>query len=358
MICRISRAVRSYGHGSGPTGREAEQMKRRQFILALGAAAGFSLSVRADQPAHAPLIGVLFADRADNAFARLFMAAFPRRVEDERKRTSGSKADIQYRFSGGDTDATRASARELIEMRPSVIVAVTNTAMAALHQEATNIPVVFINVSDPVGTGYVESLSHPGGSVTGLTPFEPSMGSKWLSFLKELAPSIEDLGVIFNPEPGNNSAGFLRAIESAAPSFAIKKIVTPHANSADIDRTIVDLGNASRSGLIFLPDALTYVRRNEIVQLIAKQRIPAIYPWRDFVTAGGLISYGPDAGYTDEFLGQAASYVNRILNGEKPAEMPVQAPTKLVLSVNTKAAKALGLDLPASLIALTDEIIE
>lgn len=333
-------------------------MRRRDFIVAVGAAAGLSLSVRAEQLVHAPLIGVLFADRAEGAFAKLFTSGFPQRVEDERKRTFGSKAEIQYRFSGGDTEATRASARELIEMRPSVIVAVTNTAMAALHYEATNIPVVFINVSDPVGTGYVESLSRPGGSVTGLTPFEPSMGSKWLSFLRELAPSIEDVGVIFNPEPGNNSGGFLRAIESAAPSFAIKRIVTPHTNSADIERTIVDLGNASRSGLVFLPDALTYIRRNEIVQLVAKQRIPAIYPWRDFVTAGGLMSYGPDAGYTDEFLRQAANYVNRILNGEKPAEMPVQAPTKLVLTVNTKNAKALGLDLPTSLSALADEIIE
>jgi putative ABC transport system substrate-binding protein len=332
-------------------------MRRRDFIIAAGAV-GFSLSVRAGQAAHAPLIGVLFADRADSPFAKLFTAAFPQRVEDQRGPASGTKAEIQYRFSGGDTDATRACARELIEMRPSVIVAVTNTAMAALHHEATTIPVVFLNVSDPVGMGYVESLSRPGGSVTGLTPFEPSMGSKWLSFLKELAPSVEDVGVIFNPEPGNNSGGFLRAIESAAPSFAIKRIVTPHTSSADIERTIVSLGNASRSGLVFLPDALTYARRNEIVQLIASQRIPAIYPWRDFVIAGGLMSYGPDAGYTDEFLRQVASYVNRILTGEKPAEMPVQAPTRLVLSINARGAKTLGLDVPGRLVALADEMVE
>lgn len=332
-------------------------MRRRDFIVAVGAAA-LPLTVQADQRVDAPLIGVLFADRAEGAFSKAFMAGFPERLKDQRGYAAGARTNIQYRFSSGDTDATRASARELIAMRPSVIVAVTNTAMAALHHEATVIPIVFINVSDPVGTGYVESLSRPGGNVTGLTPFEPSMGSKWLSFLRELAPSIEDVGVIFNPEPGNNSAGFLRAIESAAPSFAIKRIVTPHTNSADIERTIVDLANTSRGGLVFLPDAFTYVRRNEIVQLITKHRIPAIYPWRDFVTAGGLMSFGPDSGYLDEFLGQAAAYVSRILNGEKPAEMPVQAPTKLVFSVNTKAAKALGLDVPDSLIALADEIIE
>ena len=201
-------------------------------------------------------------------------------------------------------------------------------------------------------------MSRPGRSVTGLTPFEPSLGSKWLSLLKELAPSIEDVGVIFNPEPGNNSGSFLRAIESAAPSLAIKRIVTPHTNSADIERTIVDLGNTSRSGLVFLPDALTYARRNEIAQLTAEQRIPAIYPWRDFVTAGGLMSYGPHEGYANEMVRQAADYVSRILNGEKPAEMPVQAPTKLVLTINAKAAKTLDLKIPASLMALADEMVE
>jgi putative ABC transport system substrate-binding protein len=286
------------------------------------------------------------------------MSTFPKLMKDERASASGAKTEIQYRFSGGDTDATRASARELIGMRPAVIVAISNTAMAALHHEATNIPVVFINVSDPVGAGYVESLSRPGHSVTGLTPFEPSLGSKWLYFLKELAPSMEDVGVIFNPEPGNNSGSFLRAIEGAAPSLAIKRIVTPHTNSADIERTIVNLGNTSRSGLVFFPDALTYVRRNEIAQLIARQRIPSIYPWRDFVTAGGLMSYGPHEGYQDEVLREVANYVKRILNGEKPAEMPVQAPTRLLLVINARVAKALGLEIPAKLMALADEIIE
>ncbi|WP_439393359.1 ABC transporter substrate binding protein [Bradyrhizobium sp. PMVTL-01] len=173
------------------------------------------------------------------------------------------------------------------------------------------------------------------------------------------APSIQDAGVIFNPEPGNNSGSFLRAIENAAPSLAVKTIVTPQTNSADIERTIVGLGNTSgKSGLVFLPDALTYARRNQIVQLIAQQHIPTIYPWRDFVLAGGLMSYGPHEAYADEMFRQAANYVNRILNGERPAEMPVQAPTKLVLSINARTAKALGLEIPASLMALADEMIE
>jgi putative ABC transport system substrate-binding protein len=297
---------------------------------------------------------VLLTNRADDPLSKWFTTVFARLMK-ERGSLSGPNVEIQYRFSGGDTDATRAYARELIGLRPAVILANTNTSMAALH-EATSIPVVFINVSDPVGMGYVESLSRPGHSVTGFTPFVPSLGSKWLSLLKELAPSIEDVGVIFNPEPGNNSGSFLRAIEPAAPSFAIKRVITPHTNSADIERTIVDLGSTSRSGLVFLPDAPTYARRNEITQLIAKQRIPAIYPWRDFVTAGGLMSYGPHEKYTDEVVRQAANYVSRILSGEKPAEMPVQAPTKLVTTINARAAKALGLEIPASLMVLADLI--
>ena len=234
-------------------------MRRRDFIGAMAVGAvGWPLSSRADQLTKAPLIGVLFAGRAEDPLSKLFTSTFPGLMKDERSSASSHKPEIQYRFSGGDTDATRAYARELIGMRPAVILAITNTSMAALHHENTSIPVVFINVSDPVG------LSRPGHSVTGLTPFEPSLGSKWLSFLKELAPSIEDVGVIFSPEPGNNSGSFLRAIESAAPSRGIKRIVTPHTSSADIERTIVDLGNTSRSGLVFLPDALTYARRNEI----------------------------------------------------------------------------------------------
>ena len=335
-------------------------MRRRDFIrtMAVGTAA-LPLCIRAAQPTRVRLIGVLFADKADSPFSKSFIARFPKFLYDGQDSGGGAKTQIQYRFSGGDTDATRSSARELIEMRPDVIVAVTNTAMAALHYEATTIPVVFINVSEPVGVGYVDSLARPGHNATGLSPFEPSLGSKWLSFLKQFAPSIQSAGVIFNPEPGNNSGSFLRAIEIAAPSLDIKTVVTPHTSSTDIDRTIIELGNASgKSGLVFLPDALTYARRNQIIPLIAQQHIPAIYPWRDFVLAGGLMSYGPHEAYGDEMFQQAAAYVDRILNGEKPAEMPVQAPTKLILSINTRTAKALGLQLPSQLMALADEIIE
>ena len=262
-------------------------MRRRDFIRVMGVAtAAWPLTIRAELPKPAPLIGVLLATRADDALSKWFMTAFGKTVHEDSS-ASSQNIKIEYRFAAGDTDLTQAFARELISMRPAVIVAVSNTSMAALHHESTTIPIVFVNVSDPVGMGYVNSLSRPGGSVTGLTPFEPSLGSKWLSFLKELAPGVENVGVMFNPEPGNNSRSFLRSIESAAGFFAIKKVVTPHGESADIERTIIDLGKTSHSGLVFLPDALTYARRNMIVELIAQQRIPAIYPWRDFVVAGG-----------------------------------------------------------------------
>ena len=295
-------------------------MRRRDFLGFIGAAV-WPLSVRAERTNRAPLIGVLLATGGDDAVSKGFMTAFDKIVH-ERGSASGQNIKIQYRFGAGDTNLTQAFARELINMRPAVIVAVSNTSMAALHHTSTTIPIVFVAVSDPVGMGYVNSLSRPGGIVTGLTPFEPSLGSKWLSFLKELAPGVEDVGVMFNPEPGNNSRSFLRSIESATGSFAIKKVVTPHGESADIERTITDLGKSSHGGLVFLPDALTYARRNTIVELIAQQRIPAIYPWRDFVVAGGLISYGPGIAYGDEYIIQAASYIDRILNGESPADLP------------------------------------
>jgi putative ABC transport system substrate-binding protein len=308
----------------------------------------------ADQSNRGPLIGVLSSSAADDNWTDVFMTTFGKVLQG----LGWSNLDIQYRFGAGDTDLTQVYAKELISLGPALIVAISNTSMAALHREATTTPIVFMNVSDPVGMGYVESLSRPGRSVTGFTPFEPSLGSKWLSLLKEVASRTEHLGVIFNPEPGSNSGGFLHAIESAAPSFEIKTIVTPHGGSSDIERTIVALGRTPHSGLVFLPDAFTYARREAIIELLAKQRVPAIYPWRDFVVAGGLISYGPEDAFREEQISQTAAYVNRILRGEKPADLPVQAPTKLVVTINTKAAKMLGLEIPDRLITLADELIE
>src|SRR5262249_31142232 len=234
----------------------------------------------------------------------------------------GQNLQIEYRTNGGDTDLTRSYAHELVTLRPDVLFAVTNTSMAALHAEHSKIPTVFAMVSDPVGMHYVASFSRPGGNVTGFTPFEPSLGGKWVSLLKEVAPKVEHIGVVYNPEPGNNSSAFRNSIDEVANIEGIVSIETPSGDSSDIDRLIRSLKEKPNSGLIFLPDAITSVRRAEITALIAQCRLPAIYPLRLFCDAGGLVSYGVKI---DKIVAGAVSYIDRILRGANPAELPVQA---------------------------------
>jgi putative ABC transport system substrate-binding protein len=267
----------------------------------------------------------------------------------------GGNLQIEYRITGGDTNLSRAYARELIALQPDVLVAMTNTSMAALHAEHPNIPTGFAMVSDPVGMHYVESFSRPGGNATGFTPFEPSLGGKWVSLLKEAAPSVEHIGIVYNPEPGNNSLAFRESIDEVANKIGIASIETPSGDSSDIDRLIRSLEDEPNSGLIFLPDAITGVRRVQITALVAQCRLPAIYPLRLFCEVGGLMSYGVK---TDKIVAGTASYVDRILRGAKPAELPVQAPTEFEFVVNQKTAQQLGLQLPPLLLARADEVIE
>ena len=227
--------------------------------------------------------------------------------------------------------------------------------MAALHAEHSNIPTVFAMVSDPVGMRYVESFSRPGGNVTGFTPFEPSLGGKWVSLIKEVAPNVEYIGIVYNPEPGNNSSAFRKSIDEVASKVGITSIVTPSGDSSDIDRLIRSLKDEPNGGLIFLPDAITFVRRVQITALVAQCRIPAIYPLRFFCEVGGLMSYGVSS---KKNIASAASYVDRILRGGNPAELPVQAPTEFELVVNQKAARQLGLQLTPALLSHADEVIE
>ena len=267
----------------------------------------------------------------------------------------GQNLQIEYRLTGGDTNLARVYARELIAWRPDVLFVATDTSMAALYAEHSNIPTVFTWVSDPVGMHYVESLSRPGGNATGFTPFEPSLGGKWVSLLKDAAPNVEHLAIVYNPEPGNNSAAFRTSIDEVANQLEITSIETPSGDSSDIDRLIHSLKDKPNSGLVFLPDAITAVRRVQITALVAQCRLPAIYPLRSFCEVGGLMSYGVK---TDKLLADAASYVDRILRGAKPAELPVQAPTEFELVVNQKTARQLGLQLPSLLVAGANEVIE
>jgi putative ABC transport system substrate-binding protein len=326
-------------------------MKRREFISLIGGAMAWPLAARAQQKNRAYRIAVLLGgspanspnvDIIENSFKRLGWSP-------------GRDLEIEYRSGAGDTELNKAYAKEITRMKPDAILAMTNSAMAALHREASAIPTVFVMVSNPVGMRYVDSFARPGGNVTGFTPFDPSLGAKWVSLLKQIVPNVENVGLIYNPEPGNNLASFAEPIEAVAPSLGVKSIVEPVGDSTGIERLISALGGKPNSGLIFLPDAFTAVHNEAMVAAVAQHRLPAIYPLRLFCDAGGLISYGVNV---SELLEQGVSYVSRILRGAKPADLPVQAPTKFELVINLKAAKTIGLVVPPSLIALADDVIE
>ena len=319
-------------------------MRRREFILGLAMLVNVG---RASAQDRARRVGALIAEPAQANFLETSLM--------EKGWILGRNLQIGYRITRGDTNLSQAYARELIALQPEVLFAATNTSMAALHAEHSNIPTVFSMVSDPVGMHYVESFSKPGGNVTGFTPFEPSLGGKWVSLIKEVAPNVDHIGIVYNPEPGNNSSAFRKSIDEVASKVGIASIKTPSGDSFDIDRLIRSLKDEPNSGLIFLPDAITAVRRVQITALVAQCRLPAIYPLRFFCEAGGLMSYGVKI---EKIIAGAASYVDRILRGTNPAELPVQAPTEFELVVNQKASRQFGLQLPPALLARADEVIE
>ena len=319
-------------------------MRRREFIVGLAMLAN---ACRASAQDRVRRIGALFVLSRD--------ANILETVLKEKGWIIGRNLQIEYRITGGDTDLSRAYARELIASRPDVLFAISNTSMAALYAEHSKIPTVFAMVSDPVGMHYVESFSRPGGNVTGFTPFEPSLGRKWVSLLKEAAPDVQHLGIIYNPEPGNNSAAFRKSIDEVANQLEITSIETPSGDSSDIDRLIRSLKDEPNSGLVFLPDAITSARRGEITALVAQCRPPAIYPLRMFCEAGGLMSYGVDP---VDIYHRGAAYADRILRGEKPANLPIQNPTKYEFVINLKTAKVLGLDISPALLSVADGLIE
>ena len=328
------------------------EMQRRDFITLFGgAAAAWPLVVQAQQKTRVYRIAILLGGSTANATA-------VNSIEKSFKGlgwSPGHDLEIEYRWGAGDTQLNKAHAKEIISMKPDAILAMTNSAMAPLHQEASRIPTAFVMVSDPVGMHYVDSFAQPRGNVTGFTPFDPELGTKWVSLLKEIGPNIENVGLIYNPEPGNNSASFAGPIEAAAPSLGVKSIVRPVGDSTGIERLILTLSGKPNSGLIFLPDAFTSVHREAMVAAVAQHRLPATYPLREFCDAGGLMSYGIDV---IQLVQQAVSYVSRILRGANPADLPVQAPTKFELVINVKTAKAIGLAVPPTLLARADEVID
>jgi putative ABC transport system substrate-binding protein len=300
-------------------------------------------------------IGALIGGAETDPESRARVAALREGLE-QRGWSEGRNLRIDYRWASADSDRIRVFAAELVATAPEAIFAHTTPATTRLLEATRNIPIVFASVSDPVGDGIVASFARPGGNVTGFTNVEASIGGKWLEILKELSPAVARVGFLFNPatSPGGGSY-FLRPFEAAAPLFNVQPISTPVEDVVDIERAVAPLAVGANGGLIVNSDVFTTRHRAAIIAAAARHRVPAIYPFAYFAADGGLAAYGTDV---RDLWRRAASYIDRILRGEKPADLPVQAPTKFELVVNLKTAKALGLDLPTSLLLRADEVIE
>jgi putative ABC transport system substrate-binding protein len=328
-------------------------MRRGVFIVLLGGAVtAWPLVTRAQQPDRTLRIGVLVpAVESDPAYqARI--AAFRESLQ-KLGWSEGGNVRFDYRWAGVDPERMRASAAELVSLAPDVLLSVSNQATAILSQQTRTIPIVFV-ANDPVETGLITSMAHPGGNMTGFTPFEVSLGGKWLQLLKEVTPRLARVAVLYTPG-GAGSLAMLRTIEEVGPSLGVETTSVPARDPAEIERAIDAFSREANGGLIVLTGPGTNANRELIIALAARHRLPAIYPSRDSVANGGLISYGADQ--VDQFR-QAGSYVDRILKGEKPGDLPVQAATKFELIVNLKTAKALGLNIPESFLLRADELIE
>jgi len=328
-------------------------MQRRDFITIIGgAAAAWPLKAHAQQPERMARIGVMLAFGASDPEAKPFVAALKKGLQDLGW-IEGRNIEFDFRWPAADPDRIRAYATELVDTKPSVILVNSTTATAALQRETLTVPVVFVNIADPIRSGFAASLAAPGGNITGFTNFETTMGAKWLQLLRDVAPERTRAGLLFNPN--THSGQYFHIIETTAPSLGMESFQLPVQDAAGIERAIASLGRDVNAGLIVLPDIFHFPHRDLIVALSAQHRLPAIYPFRLFVTAGGLISYGIDL--ADLYL-RAASYLDRILKGSRPADLPIQQPTKFELVINLKTAKALGLTVPPTLLGRADEVIE
>jgi putative tryptophan/tyrosine transport system substrate-binding protein len=329
-------------------------MRRREFIKLLGSAATWPIVARAQQSDPVRRIGVLLRVIKGDPDTERDLQALRKGLRDLGW-TVGKNVQIDYRYASADPAQMREYAAELVRVPEEVIVAHGSLALNALRLETDTLPVVFVRVADALGQGFVASLAHPGGNVTGFTSFEHEMIGKWLGLLKDVAPGLVQVVLMFNPETAPYGPGFLRSFETTAPSFAVKAIGVLVHDRAEIKGAMTTLGRDERVGLIVLPYALTDVYREEIVALAAQNRVPTVYGYRYFATAGGLISYGADSG---DMYRRAASYVDRILNGANPADLPVQQPVRFELVINLKTANALGLTVPLYLQQVADEVIE
>jgi putative ABC transport system substrate-binding protein len=328
-------------------------MRRREFILALGGAAVWPLRVRA-QGDRVRRVGVLMPADENDPVAKTYVSAFTQALSDLGW-TESRNVRMDLRSAGSDINRIRALAHELVGLQPDIIATWGTPASVALQRETRTIPVVFANVSDPVASGIVAQLDRPSGNITGFADFgEASLGGKWLELLSEIAPGRNRAAIMFNPDTSPVST-FIPSLETAARLLKVAPIIAPVHSDVEIETAIIALGREPGSGLIVMPDNFTFGHRAPIILAVARHNVPAVYWQSSFARDGGLLSYGPDL--VDNFR-RAATYVDRILRGAKPAELPVQLPTKFEMAVNLKTAKALGLTVPPSLLARADEVIE
>jgi len=328
-------------------------MRRREFLTFLSSATAWPIAARAQRPDRMRRIGVLMSLAADDPEAQARLAAFVQSLR-ELGMTEGRDVRIDIRWGAGNADSARKYAAELVALAPDIILASGGTVVGSLLQATGTIPIVFTQTGDPVGGGLVASLSRPGGNATGFTSTDYGMSGKWLELLKEIAPRVTRAAVLRDPAIPQGIGQF-GAIQSAAPSLGLEVRPVNVRDASDIERDVTAFAQGSNGGLIVTGSGIAIVHRDLIVALAARYKLPAIYPQRIFVTAGGLISYGPDA--IDPHR-RAAGYVDRILKGEKPADLPVQAPTKYETVINLKTAKALGITFPPALLGRADEVIE
>jgi putative ABC transport system substrate-binding protein len=332
-------------------------MKRREFLTILGSAAVLTpFAAGAQQSPRVRKIGILLNANESEADAQRRLAAFHRGM-NSLGWTAGRNLQVEIRWGRGDRDLVQSHAQELVRIAPDLILTNGTPSTVALQRETSSIPIVFAQVTDPVGEGLVASLSRPGGNITGFSAYESEMGGKWMELLREIAPGVTRAALLFNPRtaPGGGTKLIWPHLEAAARAMSVEPVSMPVASAADIERSLKSHGERPGAGLVVMPDGFMFLNSALVVDLANAMRIPAIYPFRLFATIGGLMSYGVDG--ADLNL-RAAFYVDRILKGEKPSDLPVQAPTKYETVINLKTARALGLTVPAALQVGADEIIE
>jgi putative ABC transport system substrate-binding protein len=343
-----------FGSGLAGDRMQSDQLKRREFIALFGAGTAWPLIARAQQPQPMRRIGVLLGIAESDPEGQARVAALHQGLRDLGW-VDGRNFRFDIRWIAGETEQMRPFAKELIELKPDLIVAATTPAVTALREATQTVPIVFVQVIDPIGRGFIDNLARPGGNITGFVTFEFSMGGKWLQTLKQAAPRIARVALLFHPQTAPFSESFIGEIEAAARSFGIEMIVMPVRDSADLESAVAAFAAKPDGGLIILPDLFNTNHRDRLVALASRHRLPAVYPFRYFATSGGLISDGVDTG---DLYRRSASYVDRILKGAKAGELPIQTPTKFELVINLKTAKTLGLEIAPMLLARADEVIE